>query len=426
MRRAFIWFSGADPQILRNCTNLSNSERIRFASLGALVLIPATLGSFAMTYALSLMTNRPTLYVVGGLAWGAMVLIIDRYIVATLYKSVIRHWLGTTGSVLVRFVFAVLIGMAVAHPLVLLWFKDSISQNIAEDRRVAVAERVDLAKRDVEAVPPIDSKAAPLQAQRAERVKRLDCLQELQTYEQSARTTHESECGITSGRVSCGRRCAEIGGQIAQVSDEIKALDERIAAAQQVDRVATDARQKTIDDLNKRAHDDVADIEAKFSDDYLARVAALSELQRRDRQVLWVELFMIGLFVFVDIMPLMMKVATPMGEYERVRDTMITRSIQAEEAKREAIPLIEPALAQMYADSERLMIEMGVLARVSVDVLQAWHEQRAIVEEQVRVVRQRVPQGQETMVDGRILDVRRIDQEAWDSIVARTLAFVTR
>lgn len=135
---------------------------------------------------------------------------------------------------------------------------------------------------------------------------------------------------------------------------------------------------------------------------------------------------MIGLFVFVDVMPLVMKLATPLGEYERVRDTSIIRSIQAEDAKREAIPKIELALASLYSDSERLMIEVNELTRVSVDVLNAWCEHRAMVEDRVRLVRQRTPRGQELAVEARILDIRKIDQHAWDTVMARTMAFVTR
>ncbi|GAA0902382.1 DUF4407 domain-containing protein [Virgisporangium aurantiacum] len=426
MRRVFIWLSGADPAILRNCTNLTNSERIRFASLGALVLIPAILGAFAMSYALSLMTHRPTLYMTGGLLWGLAVLTIDRYIVATLYKSTIRHWFGTTSSVLIRLLFAVLIGTAVAHPLVLLWFKDSLTQNLAEDRRTAVANRIDRAKADAAAVPTAASESAPLERQREERVARLDCLSELQTYEQSSNTTHVSGCGVTSGSVTCGPRCAEIGNQINQVREEIRILDGKIETARKADAAASKSRQETIDAIDKKAREDLADIEAKFSDDYLARVAALSELEQQDQQVRFVKLFMIGLFVFVDIMPLTMKLATPMGEYERVRDTMVIRSIHAEEAKQAAIPQIEAALAQMYADSERLTAEMNALAKVSIDMLHAWHEHRVVIEEQVRIVRQRTPQGEELATEGRILDVRKIDQQAWDSIVARTMAFMTR
>lgn len=428
MRRVFIWLSGADLTILRNCTNLSGSERIRFAGLGTLVLVPAILGSLAMAYALSLMTPYPPMYVFGGLVWGTIVLFIDRYIVSTLHKSVLRHWFGTTSSVLLRLLFALVIGTAVAHPLVLLWFKDSITQNIAEHRREAVASRVDQAKRDAEAVPKVESKASPLEQQRAERVARLDCLNELQTYEQSSAASHTSACGTTSGSVSCGPRCAKIGDQAAQVRGEIVNLDEKLNVARAADAEAERRRQEDIAAIEKRAQGDVDDIEGKYSDDYLARVAALAELEERDRQVLWVSLFMIGLFVFVDIMPLMMKIATPMGEYERVRDTAVLRSIQAEDAKREAIPHIERALAQLYLDSERLMIEITMLTKVSVDVIEAWQDHRAAVDEQVRLVRQRTRRHKqaEAEAEARILDMQTIDQQAWQSVMDRTLAFVSR
>src|SRR5882757_7401563 len=116
MRRMMIWLSGADPEILRECTHLRNSERIRFAAQGALTLVPAMLGSVAMAYAISTVARRPLVYVGCGLLWGVVVLLVDRYLVATIHKSAVPGRGLRAVPLLARLGFAILIGIAVAHP----------------------------------------------------------------------------------------------------------------------------------------------------------------------------------------------------------------------------------------------------------------------------------------------------------------------
>jgi hypothetical protein len=426
MRRIFIWLSGADPEILRNCTYLTNSERIRFASLGALTTIPAILGTFSMAYAISTLAHHPRIYVGAGIVWGFIVLLVDRYLVSTLHKSQVRSWGGMATSMFVRFLFAVLIGVAVAHPLVLLWFKDSITQTIAEDRRAAVDVRLDQAKRDVAAVTPLVSAAEPLEKQRDERVKLKDCLTTLQFYEQSNAQSKELFCGVTSGKASCGARCQQIGHRISQAQQDIAALDVKIAAAKMADDTVGSRREAEIDRINAAAQADVAEINAKFSDDYLARVRALEQLQKRSPQVLVVEVFLILFFVFVDILPLMMKLATPMGEYEHVHDTMLMKTKATEAARQDVINSgkTETALAKIYADGERVLGEVTEISRVPVGLLNAWDAHRTAVEDKVQIVRQRAPAGEEAVVEEQILKFRDMDHQAWDAALKRTMAFV--
>jgi hypothetical protein len=58
MRRAFLWLSGTDPDILSDCILLSKTERTRLAALGALTLVPAVLGTLSMSYAISMIADN--------------------------------------------------------------------------------------------------------------------------------------------------------------------------------------------------------------------------------------------------------------------------------------------------------------------------------------------------------------------------------
>jgi hypothetical protein len=124
----FLWLSGTDKELLAQCTNLRRSERIRLQGLGALVLVPATLALFSMAYAVSTVTSRPIIFVTAGLIWASIILAIDRYLVTTINKSTEGRTAGRGLSILIRFIFAIFVGVAVAHPFILLWFHDSTSQ----------------------------------------------------------------------------------------------------------------------------------------------------------------------------------------------------------------------------------------------------------------------------------------------------------
>lgn len=424
MRRFALWLSGADPVILKDCGPLANTERIRFAGLGALILVPAVLGGFAMSYAISTLTRNPVIYVLAGLVWGLIVLAIDRYLVSTLTKSALpgqRRFV----PVLARLVFAVLVGIAVAHPMVLLWFNDSISQTIAENRRDAVQDRQVQADRDVAAVPPAASSAESLTEQRNRRVANLDCLRQLKSYEQS-NVRKTLPCGISSGEPDCGPRCQDLQRQITSVEGEIKALDERIADAGAGDATAEDLRRDEIGDIRTRAEADIADINAEFSTDYLARVAALEQLSERSKQVLVVELFLILFFVFVDILPVTMKIATPAGEYEQVRDTRLEQAVAVQMARRAVIGETEQTLARASARAERLLGEMEVITKVPLDLLEARERHVASFEQRADLLRQRSAGIDEAVTESDILRVRDLDRQAFTRAVAKTNDFMTK
>src|SRR5690242_2624635 len=102
--------------------------------LGSLVLVPAALSLFSMTYAISTFVHKPAIYLTVGVAWACIVLAIDRYLVSTVHKSSTRGIRSAAVSILVRYVFAIFLGIAISHPLVLLWFDNTITQTIDQHR----------------------------------------------------------------------------------------------------------------------------------------------------------------------------------------------------------------------------------------------------------------------------------------------------
>jgi uncharacterized protein DUF4407 len=108
MGRVFIWLSGADRQLLDQCAKLPTTERIRFAGFGTLVLIPAILALFSMMYAVSTVSENPLIFIAGGVVWSFIVLIIDRFLISTIYKSALKNSKGYVVALLSRYLLAIL------------------------------------------------------------------------------------------------------------------------------------------------------------------------------------------------------------------------------------------------------------------------------------------------------------------------------
>lgn len=132
-KRAFFWLSGAGTETLEACPNW---EQRKYVAFGATVLVPCSFAFIACAYALSTLTDRPgVIFPIAGI-WACIILAIDRALLASYrpYLPITRK-LGQFG---LRFCVAVLMGLTIAHPLVLLLFRDTIGSVVERARQVEV------------------------------------------------------------------------------------------------------------------------------------------------------------------------------------------------------------------------------------------------------------------------------------------------
>ncbi|MEA2825721.1 MAG: hypothetical protein QOG43_160 [Actinomycetota bacterium] len=341
MGRFFIWLSGADHTILAECTSLSRSERSRFAGLGTLVLIPASLGLLSMMYAVSTLQSDPLVYVTAGIVWFLIVIAIDRYLVSTTFKSVVQRGLSRTLGVFARVVLAGFIALIVAHPLILLIFHDTISEQLRDTQRTEIDAIRAAGEQKKAAVPPV---AAPFESAAArelnQKLEQSACLGRLQTAEQSG-VALSLPCGTSSSFQTCAVRCVALGEQKREVDNDIAILRPQVQREEGQQRSdlqgAERQRQATLTSIDTETTAAVEDRERNFSTDYLARVHALTQVEQERPEVRVVKWVILGLFLVIDVLPIMMKLATPSGEYEEVRDRRLTDAKVREGVTREAI-----------------------------------------------------------------------------------------
>lgn len=134
LKRAFFWLSGAGTETLEQCPNW---EQRKYVAFGCTVLVPCAFAFIACSYALSTLTDNA--WAIYGIAsvWAFIILSIDRALLASYrpFMSPIRKM----GQFALRFVVAMLMGITIAHPLVLLLFRDTIS-SVIESERAALIE----------------------------------------------------------------------------------------------------------------------------------------------------------------------------------------------------------------------------------------------------------------------------------------------
>ncbi len=131
-----LTLSGARPEVLARCP----SERIKFQSLGWAILITSGMAAVSMWFALySALGVNPVLALVVALAWGLVIMGIDRWLVTSMPTSGSRRGLVA----IPRLLLAVLLGTLISTPLVLRIFQSEINSEIAvikEQRAAAFIE----------------------------------------------------------------------------------------------------------------------------------------------------------------------------------------------------------------------------------------------------------------------------------------------
>jgi hypothetical protein len=304
MYQFLIWCSGANPDVLDKCPR---SEHIKHAGYGALVLIPAVLAAFTMTYAISTFTEHWYVYVPAGICWAIIILFADRFLVSSFRKANNLKVPGKTQrqidmlnikhdvisfAFVSRIILSAFIGVGVAHPFVLLYFHNDIEQVLNSNK--TIAEKSIRAEHDLNANELKDAIAG-----QEDYVK---CLRKLLIYEQTD-VKINTDCGSTSGIPGYKKRAETINGQLAQAEHELNVLYSR-------------------DSLNKVQEANLKDLElakynSNFSNGYIARENALEQLENMEgSNARSVKYFLIVFIVLIDTLDVSWKALARRGPYD--------------------------------------------------------------------------------------------------------------
>ena len=108
----------------------TTGERAKFAAMGGVLLTTAGVASVSMFFALHHAVGADIGWSIAlGLAWGVVILNLDRFLVVTMNGARDRGWLMAM-TVLGRLLLAALVAMVVSMPLVLQIFASDISSEL--------------------------------------------------------------------------------------------------------------------------------------------------------------------------------------------------------------------------------------------------------------------------------------------------------
>ncbi len=254
---------------------------------------------------------------------------------------------------------------------------------------------------------------------------RRDCLVNLLTLEQSG-IQEVTNCGASSGIPECGTRCANIKAEIAQLNKEVQVLTNQASAEtkQELDAKA---------DIRRQTVKDVEEIEKSFPNDYLARVDALAEIERDRPHVTQVKWFLLLFFIFVDIIPITMKMITPMGEYELVRDTLLFNVRSTQEAEQKAIRIHAestlPTVLQAKLNYDSKEEELTHLTNVTGQFINEQESIRSHFDEQFNEAFRRIKKVQDgqlkTYYENYLNKMRQTFNVAWSKAYNRFQDFIS-
>lgn len=209
IKQLFFWLSGAGADTLEQCPGW---EQRKYVAFGATVLVPTVFAFIACGYALSTLTDNWNVIVPIALAWGLIIMTIDRALLS-IYRSYQRFH-RKVGQFSLRIVVAALMGVTISHPLTLLLFNDTIT-SVVEEERQAEIEAVRVAANGEKAT--VETKIVELEKQIAEQRANFE-------------KTFSAEFLVEDATVG-------LADPLAELDDELRAqMDARIAADTAADK----------------------------------------------------------------------------------------------------------------------------------------------------------------------------------------------
>ncbi|WP_138432917.1 DUF4407 domain-containing protein [Winogradskyella algicola] len=317
LKQFFILCSGADTNILENC---SNGEQNKYAGIGATVFFTALMATIAASYALYTVFDNLYTSIFFGIIWGLLIFNLDRYIVSTIKKrnNVLDEILQATP----RIFLAVIIAVVISKPLELKIFEKEINQVLLEQKNdLTLANQNQIAQQFNPKIAELEGQILGLQNEIDTKETEVNALYD----------TYITEAEGTSGTMKLGKgpvykekrekhdtALTELQQLKTDNKAKITTLENEIIALQGDYKANVTASQPIIDNF----------------DGLMARVNALGKLP-------WLPSFFIFLlFLAIETSPIIAKLLSPKGEYDyklEDQETVIKSWVSQQVAERQLL-----------------------------------------------------------------------------------------
>ena len=305
-QKFLILCSGGNLHILKK----TPSEWNKFAGIGGIVLFTAVFATLSAGYAMFTIFDNVWAAVGFGTLWGLMIFNLDRYIVSSIKKT--GTWWNQILMTIPRLILATFLGIIISKPLELKIFEKEVNKQlntiIQRNKKQLQAE---MNGRILQQSGPFDTEKKAINDKVIEYQKAYD----------SATVELEKEIlgtktGVTSGKEGYGpnaKRKAELKEQRRldlenyqkQVAPRVEYLDKEISKV--YSNLETErAKTETFED--------------KFNG-FAARLQALDELGKNSAIIALAASFIMGLFICLEISPVLIKLISAVGPYDYLLET---------------------------------------------------------------------------------------------------------
>lgn len=295
--RDFFWFcSGASFSLLKRCP----TESSKYASIGGTVFFTGLLAAVSGGFALYSIFKVYWAAVVFGLLWGAMIFNLDRFLVSTLKKQEkpYREWL----MAIPRVVLAILIAVVIAKPLELKVFSPEIASElsvITEEQR-ATRESV-VNQRYAGEMQNANLAINVLENQIAQQQLLRDDL---------LRAAREEADGTG------GSKQRNLGPIYAlKKSDADNAQKELEELSLKNENLIGSLRSK-LDSLSQAKGAELIAIDVSGIGGMALQLEALGRLSEKYSAIAFANIFIMLLFIIIEISPVLTKLMSPRGPYD--------------------------------------------------------------------------------------------------------------
>lgn len=300
-QKSLLIFSGGNIHILRK----TPSEWNKFAGIGGIILFTAVFATLSAGYAMFTIFDDYLLSAVFAILWGLMIFNLDRYIVSSIKKT--GTWWNQMLMAIPRIILAGFLGIVISKPLELKIFEKEVNKQLNTIiQRNKTQLQKDMNSRIMQQSGPFETEKNQIQTKIAEYQKSYD----------SASVELEKEIlgkqsGLTSGKVGFGtnaKRKAELKNQRLQ---DLENYQKQIQPRQDyLDKEISKVYTNIESERNKTE---------KFEDGFngfAARLQALDELGKETPIMALASMFILGLFIALEISPVLVKLISSVGPYD--------------------------------------------------------------------------------------------------------------
>lgn len=300
-QKSLLICSGGNIHILRK----TPSEWNKFAGIGGIVLFTAIFATLSAGYAMLTIFDDVLVAAIFAVLWGLMIFNLDRYIVSSIKKT--GTWWNQILMAIPRLILAAFLGIVISKPLELKIFEKEVNKQLNTIiQRNKTQLQKDMNGRILQQSGPFDNEKKEIQ----------DKLAAYQMSYDSASVELEKEIlgkqsGLTSGKVGFGsnaKRKAELKSQRLQDLENYRKtiqprqdyLDKEISKVYTNIESERNKTEKTEDSFNG----------------FAARLQALDELGKETPIMAIASMFILGLFIALEISPVLVKLISSVGPYD--------------------------------------------------------------------------------------------------------------